>query len=70
MGRTYGEIDVLFERKIPAKRFKTTHLDIFHSDYLTIAESVSEDEKVPKLAHREKTRWKIETLQLQIYRLF
>ena len=30
-GRTYGELDVLFERGISARKFKSTHVDIFQS---------------------------------------
>jgi len=46
-GRTYGEMDVLFERGIPARKFRDTKLDIFRGDHLApLAEvdSVSEKE--------------------------
>jgi SP family general alpha glucoside:H+ symporter-like MFS transporter len=29
-GRTYGELDLLFERRVPARKFKTTVVDSFH----------------------------------------
>ncbi|USP75370.1 uncharacterized protein yc1106_02644 [Curvularia clavata] len=37
-GRTYGELDILFERRVPARKFATTVVDSFHvsddeSDY-------------------------------------
>jgi MFS transporter, SP family, general alpha glucoside:H+ symporter len=31
-GRTYGELDVLFERGISARKFKTTEVDLFGND--------------------------------------
>jgi MFS transporter, SP family, general alpha glucoside:H+ symporter len=44
-GRTYGELDVLFERNVPARKFKSTKLDIFRSDHLAIIESSGSQEK-------------------------
>lgn len=38
-GHTYGELDVLFERKISPRKFKSTKLDIFRSDHLDITDS-------------------------------
>lgn len=38
-GRTYGELDVLFERKVPARNFKSTEVDIFRSDNLALVET-------------------------------
>jgi len=32
-GRTYGELDVLFERKVPARKFKTTNVDFFRVSF-------------------------------------
>jgi SP family general alpha glucoside:H+ symporter-like MFS transporter len=29
-GRTYGELDILFEKRIPARKFKSTIVDSFH----------------------------------------
>jgi SP family general alpha glucoside:H+ symporter-like MFS transporter len=28
-GRTYGEIDILFERRVPARKFRETEVDEF-----------------------------------------
>lgn len=28
-GRSYGELDILFDKRIPARKFKTTHVDEF-----------------------------------------
>jgi SP family general alpha glucoside:H+ symporter-like MFS transporter len=39
-GRTYGEMDVLFERGVSARKFASTKLDIFRSDHLTPVEEV------------------------------
>ncbi|KAN0090028.1 putative MFS maltose permease [Hyaloscypha variabilis] len=33
-GRTYGEMDVLFERGVSARKFRDTRLDIFRGDHL------------------------------------
>ncbi|MBE7180501.1 MAG: sugar porter family MFS transporter, partial [Terriglobus roseus] len=30
-GRSYGELDILFEQKVPARKFATTHVDAFVS---------------------------------------
>jgi SP family general alpha glucoside:H+ symporter-like MFS transporter len=37
-GRTYGELDVLFERKVSARKFKTTMVDQFSGEHLDIVE--------------------------------
>lgn len=29
-GRTFAELDVLFEKKIPARKFASTKVDVFH----------------------------------------
>lgn len=31
-GRTYGELDVLFENRVPARKFRTTIVDQFASE--------------------------------------
>ncbi|KZO95967.1 putative maltose permease [Calocera viscosa TUFC12733] len=36
-GRTYGELDVLFERKIPARKFKSTIVDQFQGEAKDVA---------------------------------
>ncbi|KAK5017719.1 hypothetical protein LTR39_001384 [Cryomyces antarcticus] len=38
-GRSYGELDVLFERKISARRFKSTVVDPFTGDTLVPVDS-------------------------------
>ena len=38
-GRTYGELDVLFERRVSARKFKTTDVDVFHSHGLHVMET-------------------------------
>jgi SP family general alpha glucoside:H+ symporter-like MFS transporter len=43
-GRTYGELDILFECKIPARKFKETSADPFRGEYLAAAESNSKTE--------------------------
>ncbi|KAL7006766.1 hypothetical protein EMMF5_003652 [Cystobasidiomycetes sp. EMM_F5] len=40
MGRTYGELDVLFEHKVPARKFATTQVESFGYD-----SSARDDEK-------------------------
>ncbi|RDW88229.1 MFS transporter-15 [Coleophoma cylindrospora] len=37
-GRTYGELDVLFEHKVPARQFSTTHVDQFSGNHLEIVQ--------------------------------
>lgn len=34
-GRTYAELDLLFARKVPARKFKTTHVDVFAQELET-----------------------------------
>jgi MFS transporter, SP family, general alpha glucoside:H+ symporter len=45
-GRTYEEIDVLFEQKVSARKFRTTKVDLFrvdnHTELETVAESKAE----------------------------
>ncbi|KAF4618416.1 hypothetical protein G7Y89_g14886 [Cudoniella acicularis] len=44
-GRTYGEMDVLFERGISARKFKTIKLDIFRGDHVVpVADGKGDDE--------------------------
>ena len=31
-GRTFAELDLLFERKVPARKFKSTPVDVFEED--------------------------------------
>lgn len=37
-GRSYGELDILFEKRIPARKFKTTHVDEFEVEQRQVAE--------------------------------
>ena len=41
-GRTYGELDILFENKVSARKFATTNVDFFRGDTIAVVES---DEK-------------------------
>jgi len=43
-GRTYGELDILFERRVPARKFKHTQVDPFRGDSV-VAMVDSKDEK-------------------------
>ncbi len=50
-GRTYGELDILFENRVSARKFKTTDATQFHGTNLRMA-SVSEGtEKQSYAAH-------------------
>lgn len=43
-GRTYGELDILFERRVSARKFKTTKVDVFRGDTLeVVAEEINDD---------------------------
>ena len=44
-GRTYAELDVLFERRVPARKFATTVVDPFATPD-TITEEIVSKEKV------------------------
>jgi SP family general alpha glucoside:H+ symporter-like MFS transporter len=48
-GRTYGELDVLFDREIPARKFKGTQVDIFRSGELAIINSAGSAEGAPEM---------------------
>ena len=52
-GRTYGELDVLFENKVSARKFKHTTVDPFRSDHLTVVESETYIEKKNGVQHDE-----------------
>lgn len=41
-GRTYGELDVLFENGVSARKFATTTVDQFSSDHMEVVEDDSE----------------------------
>ena len=41
-GRTYGELDILFEHKVPARKFKYTNVDPFRGDNVVVVDDVVE----------------------------
>jgi MFS transporter, SP family, general alpha glucoside:H+ symporter len=41
-GRTYGELDVLFEHKVPARKFASTKVDQFAGEHVEV---IANDEK-------------------------
>ncbi|KFY73904.1 hypothetical protein V499_06034 [Pseudogymnoascus sp. VKM F-103] len=47
-GRTYGELDILFERKVAARKFKDTAVDQFQGDSKVFAEKAIHLEEVEK----------------------
>ena len=49
-GRTYGELDVLFEQRVSARKFSTTAVDQFSSGHRV--DSVT-GEKKREVAHNE-----------------
>jgi MFS transporter, SP family, general alpha glucoside:H+ symporter len=51
-GRTYGELDILFENKVSARKFATTDATQFHGQTLRLA-SVSESAKGDSYDHKE-----------------
>jgi SP family general alpha glucoside:H+ symporter-like MFS transporter len=49
-GRTYGELDILFERGVSARKFKSTRVDIFRGDSIApIPTNMSEDVRKEKV---------------------
>jgi SP family general alpha glucoside:H+ symporter-like MFS transporter len=48
-GRSYAELDILFERKIPARQFSQTSVDLFNPSDLEV-----EKEKAPQVIQREE----------------
>lgn len=52
-GRTYGELDILFERKVPARKFKRTIVDPFRGDSVLVVETADEKgEHVHQVDHK------------------
>jgi MFS transporter, SP family, general alpha glucoside:H+ symporter len=49
-GRTYGELDVLFERGVPARKFKSTVVDPFMPSHVRRESIAAMDEKHAKNA--------------------
>jgi SP family general alpha glucoside:H+ symporter-like MFS transporter len=43
--RTYGELDVLFERKVPARKFARTKVDPYRGDSVVVADKDSDNEE-------------------------
>jgi len=52
-GRTYGELDVLFEHRISARKFKSTKVDQFASEHTGMIKTMSNDEKIVEPIHKE-----------------
>lgn len=38
-GRTYGELDILFEHKVSARKFASTNVDVFRGDTIAVVET-------------------------------
>ena len=45
-GRTYGELDVLFEHKVSARKFHKTNVDTFSGEHTDIVNLGSDDDVV------------------------
>lgn len=52
-GRTYGELDVLFEHKVSARKFHKTKVDQFAGEHTEIVQETS-DSDVEKALHEHK----------------
>jgi MFS transporter, SP family, general alpha glucoside:H+ symporter len=50
-GRTYGEMDILFERGVPARKFQSTRLDIICSNQMTVIPSPHEGGRIDSTIH-------------------
>lgn len=44
-GRTYGELDILFENRLPARKFSKTGVDQFSADHMEVVEEEKEKEQ-------------------------
>lgn len=44
-GRTYGELDILFEQRVSARRFASTAVDPYMTEHARRASVVAQDEK-------------------------
>lgn len=53
-GRTYGELTILFENKISARKFKTTKVDQFRSSSVVVQQNALTDAEMKELAAEEK----------------
>ena len=45
LGRTYGELDILFERKVPARKFKHSVVDMYRGDSLVVVPGKGDEEE-------------------------
>ncbi|ORY88477.1 general substrate transporter [Leucosporidium creatinivorum] len=52
-GRTYGELDCLFEQRVSARKFKHTAVNQFSEGHHPGASSVSSDKRVVSIEHKE-----------------
>ncbi|AFR94595.1 MFS transporter, SP family, general alpha glucoside:H symporter [Cryptococcus neoformans var. grubii H99] len=50
-GRTFAELDILFERKVPARKFKTTEVNAFD---VTLHHQAAEDKPNGEISHVER----------------
>ncbi|OXC62623.1 hypothetical protein AYX13_06968 [Cryptococcus neoformans] len=50
-GRTFAELDILFERKVPARKFKTTEVNAFD---VALHHQVGEDKPDGEISHVER----------------
>jgi SP family general alpha glucoside:H+ symporter-like MFS transporter len=50
-GRTFAELDVLFEKGIPARKFSTTDVDVYHEHVEDAVMNKFNTVVDPKLAH-------------------
>jgi SP family general alpha glucoside:H+ symporter-like MFS transporter len=53
MGRTFAELDLLFEKRIPARKFKQTQVDVFAEEIEDMAAFRGYEEKVEAMHRRE-----------------
>ena len=51
-GRTYGELDVLFERKVPARKFKHTQVAAFRGDSVVLRPDEDEEKAGPGMVEQ------------------
>jgi SP family general alpha glucoside:H+ symporter-like MFS transporter len=59
-GRTYGELDTLFEQRVSARKFRTTVVNQFHDDGNTDAsdrQTVVGDEKLKEKGQGRTEQW-------------
>lgn len=57
-GRTYGELDVLFENRVSARKFESAEVDQYSSAHLVVvagAASLSSEKKEVEVTHQERS---------------